>query len=176
MKAPRIVALVAAFFFVLLAPLSAQAYPGEEGGVSGSQPQPSGGGCYTVDYTVTGEPNSTVTLTVTNSAGDVVYEESATTDGDGNASFTVELCESGTYTATGTDAEGNVLGSTQTVIPSSGDGGGSAGGDDDTTAGGGAGSLPATGSDTRDMLALGGGIALLAVGGLAFVAARRRTA
>ena len=110
MKVTRLIALLVAAFFVLLAPTAAQAYTGEEGAVSATPPAPSGNGCYTSQVTVEGPFGTDLTLTVINEDGDVVFEETQAAGPDGTATFIVELCEPGSYLATGTDDEGNELG------------------------------------------------------------------
>lgn len=60
--------------------------------------------------TGTSEPNTDVTITVTNAAGTVIFETTVTTDANGNFSVTPDtMLADDTYTisATGTDAAGN---------------------------------------------------------------------
>ncbi len=186
MKVTRLIALLVAAFFVLLAPTAAQAYPGEEGGVSATPPAPSGNGCYTSQVTVEGPVDTDLTLTVIDEDGTVVFEETQNAGPDGTATFTVELCGAGSYLATGTDAEGNELGSTEIFVPQGSQGGGTDDGDGTAPAAGsgsgsgsagsgsGSGNLPATGADSGTMLTLAGALALLLVGGVTLVAAKRK--
>ena len=188
MKVTRLIALLVAAFFVLLAPTAANAlpYPGEEGGVSATPPAPSGDGCYTSQVTVEGLPGETLTLVVIDANGTEVFNESAAAGPDGTATFTVELCTPGSYLASGSGSESGDLGGTEITVPGGGSQGGGAAGDDGTTAGSGsgagsgsasgsgAGNLPATGADSGTMLTLVGALALLMVGGVTLVAAKRK--
>lgn len=181
MKVTRLIAVLVAAFFVLVAPTAAQAapYPGNEGGVAVTPGQPSGNGCETRSITVTGEPGDTLTLVVRGPEGNVVFRGSKPAGPDGSASFTVEVCGSGTFSGTGTNQDGDVLGSVEFAGPAGSQGGGAAGGD--TTTGGsgsgsgsGSGNLPDTGAGTGTTLGLVGALALLMVGGVTLVAARRK--
>jgi len=176
MKATRLVSLLLAAFVVLLSPSVASAYTPPGSGVSNNGSSPSGGGCYTTTFTVQGAAGDSISFELRDGDGALVYNDTKTADGDGVATFTVEQCEPGEYVGTAFASDGSQLGSSTFVVPA--DAGGSQGGDNagGSGSGGSAGSLPSTGSSTRDMLALGGGLALLMVGGVAFVAARRRTA
>lgn len=178
MKATRLVALLLAAIVVLLSPSAASAYTPPGSGVSNNGSSPSGGGCYTTTFTVQGAAGDSISFELRDGDGALVYNDTKTADADGVATFTVEQCEPGEYVGTAFASDGSQLGSSTFVVPA-GAGGGSQGGDNaggSAGSGGGAGALPSTGSSTRDMLALGGGLALLMVGGVAFVAARRRTA
>ncbi|KQT92262.1 hypothetical protein ASG49_10035 [Marmoricola sp. Leaf446] len=179
MKVTRLIAVLVAAFFVLLAPTAAQAYEGSEGDVVTTPGTPSGNGCETRQVTVTGQPGDTLTLTVRGPEGNVVFRESQPAGPDGSATFTVEVCGPGTFTGTGTDQDGGVLGSVEFAGPAGGQGG-PASGDDGTTAGTGSssgsstGNLPATGMESGTTLGLVGALALLLVGGVTLVAARRK--
>lgn len=180
MKVTRLIAVLVAAFFVLVAPTAAQAYPGTEPGVVVTPGQPSGNGCETRSITVTGEPGDTLTLVVRGPEGNVVFRGSKPAGPDGSASFTVEVCGSGSFSGTGTNQDGDVLGSVEFAGPAGSQGGGAANGDG-TTAGGsgsgtgsGSGNLPDTGAGTGTTLGLVGAFALLMVGGVTLVAARRK--
>ncbi len=181
MKVTRLIALLVAAFFVLMAPTAAFAYPDEEGGVVATPPSPPDeNGCSTTSVTVTGAPGDTLTLVFVDESGAEVYRESQAAGPDGSATFTVQLCGPGTFTGTGTNQDGDELGTVQVTVPGSGSQGGGAAGDDGTTAGSGSGSgsgsgnLPATGADSGTMLTLAGALALLMVGGITLVAAKRK--
>ncbi|ROR92527.1 LPXTG cell wall anchor domain-containing protein [Nocardioides aurantiacus] len=181
MKVTRLIALLVAAFFVLLAPTAAQAvsYPGEEGGVSATPPAPSGNGCYTSQVTVEGVAGETLTLVVIDADGNEVFNEDQAAGPDGTATFTVELCEPGSYLASGSGSESGELGSTEITVPQGSQGGGGDSGDGSTpttgsSTGSGSGNLPATGADSGTMLTLAGALALLLVGGVTLVAAKRK--
>lgn len=186
MKVTRLIALLVAAFFVLLAPTAAVAlpYPDEDAGVVATPPSaPDENGCSTTSVTVTGAPGDTLTLVFVDESGAEVYRESQAAGPDGSATFTVQLCGPGTFTGTGTNQDGEELGTVQVTVPGSGSQGGGAAGDDGTTAGSGSGSagsgsgsgnLPATGADSGTMLTLAGALALLLVGGVTLVAAKRK--
>jgi LPXTG-motif cell wall-anchored protein len=185
MKVTRLIALLVAAFFVLLAPTAAFAapYPGPTGGVVATPPSPpDGNGCSTTSVTVTGAPGDTLTLIFKDSNGNEVFNESQTAGTDGSATFTVQLCGPGTFTGTGTNQGGDVLGTVQVTVPGGGSQGGGAAGGGGTAgsgsgsagSGSGSGNLPATGADSGTMLTLAGALALLLVGGVTLVAAKRK--
>ena len=183
MKVIRILAIAAFAFFAFLAPTAAHAAPGDpsyggvQGGVTTTTPTQSGN-CVTTQVTVSSPTQGTVKLTVKNSSGSVVSVQSASTGTDGKATFTVRVCGSGTFTATGTGPDGGVLGTSQFQGAGS-QGGGSSNGSgtapSSTSSNGGsnAGGLPSTGAP-NDTLLIGGAAALLLVGGITVRAARRK--
>lgn len=183
MKAIRIIAIVAAAFFALLAPTAAHAadgdpsYGGTQGGVVVTPPTQSGD-CVVTQVTLSSPIQGDVTLTVKNASGDVVSTQTKNTGTDGKATFTVRVCGSGTFTATGTGPDGAVLGTSQFQGVSGSQGGGNSGSGtspSSTSSNGGSGSLPSTGSSSSTTLLLGGATALLLVGGVTVAAARRKS-
>jgi LPXTG-motif cell wall-anchored protein len=89
-----------------------------------------------------------------------------TADSEGTATVVIEApSASGTYVITATGDSGNVATATFTVVASSGGGGGG---------GTGGGSLPATGSDSNQLVQTGGVVLALGAGLVGVAALRRR--
>ena len=189
MKVFRLLSLFFAAVILLFAPTAAfGAYGGVGGSVTVTPPAPSGDGCYTSTVVVQGDPDdTTLTLTVRDSSGAVVFTQSKPAGSDGTATFTVRLCTPGDFTGTGTNQDGDVLGTVQTTVPGSGSQGGGAsggsgsspstgstGGSGSGSAGSTSGGLPATGFGAGSTMILGGGLALLLAGGAALVVSRRK--
>lgn len=174
MKVFRILAIVAFAFFAFLAPTAAQAAPygGQPGGVVVTPPTQSGN-CVVTSIKVTGPANTTLTLTVRDSSGKVVFKKSKNSGSKGQATFSVRVCGSGTFTATGTGPGGAVLGTSQFQGVSGSQGGGSSAGGTSPSSSN-AGGLPSTGAP-NDTLLIGGAAALLLVGGITVAAARRKS-
>src|SRR5690625_381626 len=172
---------LAGFFaaaLLVLAPTAAFGYGDVEYDID-APANPAPGETFTV--TVAAPTGTEVTLTITAEGVDddaiqIAGTKSLTkTAVDNQAGFRVTLTEEAVYTLVATDADGNVLASTQITVgdggagaPGAGDGAGAPGTDEDGAAGP---ALPETGA-TATPLIIGGAILLL-VGAAAVYFARR---
>lgn len=178
-------ALLLAFVAVMFGASTAQAADYTPGGsVTVSPPTNQGHGCSTRTITVSVPAGTTsVTLTVRrDSTGQVVYHQTKPTNGASSVSFEVRVCGGGNFTATATDQNGQVIGSTTFHNNGAGGGGGQGGGTSGSTSSpssstgsSSTGGLANTGASTAMTV---GGIAamLLVVGGAALLMASRRRA
>lgn len=157
--------LVAVFGALLLSPSVASAdhepYGGGHGGVSASPPRSEGNGCYSSTITVEGDGDS-VSVTIVVEGPEGVVDTQTKPVSDGQATFTVTVCEPGDYTVSATDQAGHDLGTAEFSVSPPSQGGGGGGTDGGATPVGGT-PLPGTGaSSSVAPLALIAGLALVA--------------
>lgn len=170
------IASVAAVAALSLTPVAAGAVPygADDPTVSISTPTVTPGGSITVTF-FGFDPFEVITIDVSLDSGARAGESfrapravvgTVTADAEGTATVVVEApSAAGTYVITATGDAGNVATASFTVVASGGGGGGG---------GTGGGSLPATGSDSNQLVQTGGVVLALGAGLVGVAALRRR--